>query len=218
MTDVVLGIATEEPGKGATLLGEDGENRSIEGLVITMTGIRRTIVIWEKITVAKKSPLVGRNHRLAGLRMRKRKASEYRKTKKGSNVQDSDHGFYIFRISPRSHSPCSSAKEPVHPLSNTQAVISESTVLEMELDLPPSPPPVEDILAARRAKRQAILAKYTGAASVNTSISPSPGPSSAAQPPTPSLSVSNHVSQTLEANNSIFSTDIEMSIPARLSQ
>jgi serine/threonine-protein kinase PRP4 len=37
----------------------------------------------------------------------------------------------------------------------------------MELDLAPSPPPVEDILAARRAKRQAILAKYTSLASVN---------------------------------------------------
>ena len=91
-----------------------------------------------------------------------------------------------FRISPRSHS---SAKEPVPPISNT-----ESTVVEMELDLAPSPPPVEDILAARRAKRQAILAKYTGVASVNTSVSPSPGPSSAAQPPIHSLSVSNRAS------------------------
>ncbi|KAF8802996.1 kinase-like protein [Phlegmacium glaucopus] len=118
-------------------------------------------------------------------------------------------------ISPRSHSPLSSAKEPVPPFSNAQTVISESTVVEMELDLPPSPPPVEDILAARRAKRQAILAKYSGAASVNTSISPSPGPSSAAQPPTPSLSVSNHVSQTFEANDSIFSTDIQMSTGTR---
>lgn len=67
----------------------------------------------------------------------------------------------------------------------------------MELDLPSSPLPVEDLLAARRAKRQAILAKYAGVASVSTSISPSPGPSSAVQPPTPSLSVSNPVSQTL---------------------
>ena len=92
----------------------------------------------------------------------------------------------LFRISPRSHT---SAKEPVPPISNT-----ESTVVEMELDLAPSPPPVEDILAARRAKRQAILAKYSGLASVNTSISSSPGPSSAAQPPTHSLSVSNRVS------------------------
>jgi serine/threonine-protein kinase PRP4 len=64
----------------------------------------------------------------------------------------------------------------------------------MELDLAPSPPPVEDILAARRAKRQAILAKYAGVASVNTRISPSPGPGSAAQPPTHSLSISNRPS------------------------
>ena len=87
-------------------------------------------------------------------------------------------------------------------MSNAQATISESTVIEMELDLPPSPPLVEDVLAARRAKRQAILAKYNGAASVNTRISSSPGPSSAAQPPTQSLYVSNHVSQTIEADTS----------------
>ena len=67
---------------------------------------------------------------------------------------------------------------------------------EIELDLPSSPPPVEDILAARRAKRQAILAKYAGIASVSTSVSPSPGPSSAVQPPTTSSSISNPVSQT----------------------
>jgi len=65
----------------------------------------------------------------------------------------------------------------------------------MELDLPSSPPPVEDILAARRAKRQAILAKYVGIASASTGVSPSPGPSSAAQPPTTSFSVSNPISQ-----------------------
>ena len=94
--------------------------------------------------------------------------------------------FWFFRISPRSHL---STKEPVPAISNL-----ESSAVEMELDLAPSPPPVEDILAARRAKRQAILAKYAGVASVSTSISPSPGPSSAAQPPTHSISVSNRVS------------------------
>jgi serine/threonine-protein kinase PRP4 len=128
------------------------------------------------------SPLGRTPRRRTWLRTRRKKASEYRKKKfnqiSGSNLS--------FRISPRSHS---SAKEPVPPISNT-----ESTVVEMELDLAPSPPPVEDILAARCAKRQAILAKYSGVASVNTSISPSPGPSSAAQPPTHSLSVSNRVS------------------------
>jgi serine/threonine-protein kinase PRP4 len=57
--------------------------------------------------------------------------------------------------------------------------------LDMELDLPPSPPPVEDILAARRAKRQAILAKYTGITSVPESVSSGLGPRSAAQSPVP---------------------------------
>jgi serine/threonine-protein kinase PRP4 len=66
----------------------------------------------------------------------------------------------------------------------------------MELDLPSSPPPVEDILAARRAKRQAILAKYVDIASASTGVSPSPGPSSAVQPPNTSFPVSNPVSQT----------------------
>jgi len=51
-------------------------------------------------------------------------------------------------------------------------------------------------LAARRAKRQAILAKYAGVASVNTTeASPSPGPSSAVQPPPPSAEVSDPQSQ-----------------------
>lgn len=31
---------------------------------------------------------------------------------------------------------------------------------DLELTLPTSPPPIEDIIAARRAKRAAILAKY----------------------------------------------------------
>ncbi|KAF8990267.1 kinase-like protein [Cyathus striatus] len=40
----------------------------------------------------------------------------------------------------------------------------------MDLDLPPSPPPIEDLLATRRAKRLAILAKYSNSAdSVKTS-------------------------------------------------
>ena len=46
---------------------------------------------------------------------------------------------------------------------------------DMELDIPPSPPPIESTLAERRAKRQAILAKYAG-----TSQSQMPSPSSTA--------------------------------------
>ncbi|OJT01986.1 Serine/threonine-protein kinase prp4 [Trametes pubescens] len=71
----------------------------------------------------------------------------------------------------------------------------------MDLDLPPSPPPIEDTLAARRAKRQAILAKYAGSASSNVSQgpTPSPGPSSAVEPPPATPDVSNFPSQAQSA-------------------
>lgn len=65
----------------------------------------------------------------------------------------------------------------------------------MELDLPPSPPPVEETLAARRARRQAIMAKYTGIASSSAGPTPSPGPSSAVEPPPVTPDVSNFPSQ-----------------------
>jgi hypothetical protein len=65
-----------------------------------------------------------------------------------------------------------------------------------ELELATSPVPIEVTLAARRAKRQAILAKYAGVSSVNTTqASPSPGPSSAVQPPPPSAVISDPQSQ-----------------------
>ncbi|KAI9453902.1 kinase-like domain-containing protein [Lactarius psammicola] len=67
---------------------------------------------------------------------------------------------------------------------------------ELELELATSPVPIELTLAARRAKRQAILAKYAGVASVDTTeASPTPGPSSAVQPPPPSAVVSDPQSQ-----------------------
>jgi hypothetical protein len=47
---------------------------------------------------------------------------------------------------------------------------------DMELDIPPSPPPVEITLAERRAKRQAILAKYAGTSGPAHSQVPSPTP------------------------------------------
>ncbi|KII89474.1 hypothetical protein PLICRDRAFT_109520 [Plicaturopsis crispa FD-325 SS-3] len=83
-------------------------------------------------------------------------------------------------ISPR-HSPAPAAAPPAPP----QTPQEPEPAMEIELDLPPSPPPVEETLAARRARRQAILAKYAGVSSVNTGASASPGPSSAVQPPTP---------------------------------
>ncbi|KAF7791035.1 hypothetical protein EIP86_001994 [Pleurotus ostreatoroseus] len=67
---------------------------------------------------------------------------------------------------------------------------------EPELELTTSPPSVEETLAARRARRQAILAKYAHMDNINTSqtASPSPGPSSAVEP-TPISSVSDAQSQ-----------------------
>jgi serine/threonine-protein kinase PRP4 len=58
----------------------------------------------------------------------------------------------------------------------------------MDLDFLPSPPPVEDILAARRAKRLAILAKYSAGDGTQ-----SQSPSSAVQPPLPSSSLSDTI-------------------------
>ncbi|KAI6119682.1 kinase-like domain-containing protein [Pisolithus croceorrhizus] len=54
-----------------------------------------------------------------------------------------------------------------------------------EIDLELNTPDKEEALRKeRRARRQAILAKYAGVASVSTQdVSPSPGPSSAVQPP-----------------------------------
>lgn len=70
----------------------------------------------------------------------------------------------------------------------------------MELDLPSSPPPIEDTLAARRARRQAILAKYAGIASSSAGPTPSPGPSSAVEPPPATPDVSNFPSQDPSVN------------------
>ncbi|PPQ91944.1 hypothetical protein CVT25_000987 [Psilocybe cyanescens] len=112
-------------------------------------------------------------------------------------VAKSKRGRKASEISPRrSRSPVPQRTQPANEQTAGSVEEEEPKGIEMELDLPSSPPPVEDLLAARRAKRQAILAKYAGVASVSTSISPSPGPSSAVQPPNPSLSVSNPVSQT----------------------
>lgn len=68
---------------------------------------------------------------------------------------------------------------------------------EPELELSTSPLSVEQTLAARRAKRQAILAKYAGisSAALSQGVSPSPGPSSAVEPPPTSPALSNTASQ-----------------------
>jgi hypothetical protein len=84
-----------------------------------------------------------------------------------------------------------------------------------EFELATSPVPIEVTLAARRAKRQAIHAKYAGVASVNmTQASPSPGPSSAVQPPPPSVVVSDPQSQrhSVIGENGVGSTSRDQSV------
>lgn len=110
----------------------------------------------------------------------------------------------LFRISPQTQSPSyTRPSTPPHapaehpkPSPRTQPSTSgpapeKPQEVDVELDLPPSPPPVEDILAARRAKRLAILAKYSAVA--DGSPSQSQSPSSAVQPPLPSSSLSDPV-------------------------
>ena len=107
---------------------------------------------------------------------------------------------HIPRISPpprESHKATTHTKlESNPPQSATAPEPAPSAQPELELELVTSPVPIEVTLAARRAKRQAILAKYAGVASVNTTeASPSPGPSSAVQQPPPSAVVSDPQSQ-----------------------
>lgn len=99
------------------------------------------------------------------------------------------------RISPPPRKTLSTV-ESNHPPSTHPPDPAPHTQTEPELELATSPVPFEVTLAARRAKRQAILAKYAGVASVNTTeASPSPGPSSAVQPPPSSAEVSDPQSQ-----------------------
>ncbi|KAF7974249.1 hypothetical protein HWV62_13146 [Athelia sp. TMB] len=87
-----------------------------------------------------------------------------------------------------SAAPSTSSGTPQGP---PQAPAAPQKEVEMELDLPPSPPPLEVTLAERRARRQAILAKYAGSQSQVPSPSPAPQPSNAInQTPSSSIALS----------------------------
>jgi hypothetical protein len=144
-----------------------------------------------------------------------KRASEYR-----SSLAIFDFDMHIHRISPplRGSSPSPrkirSTLESKPPLS-TPPNTALSTQPGPELELATSPVPIEVTLAARRAKRQAIIAKYAGIASVNTTqASPSPGPSSAVQPPPPSAVVSDPQSQrhSVIGENGVGSTSRDQSV------
>lgn len=106
-----------------------------------------------------------------------------------------------FRISPR-HSPRSPGEAKLTPaISQNQRKASPETQAapepEPELELATSQTSAKDTLAARRARRQAILAKYAGLSSINTSQepTPSPVPSSAIAPPPALSALSDNISQ-----------------------
>ncbi|KAM5542025.1 hypothetical protein V8D89_004335 [Ganoderma adspersum] len=95
----------------------------------------------------------------------------------------------------RGHSPPRSRaarRSNGQPATNPPPQAQPAPEPEMELELLPEQPVVET-LAARRAKRQAIMAKYAGIASQGPT--PSPGPSSAVEPPPATPDVSNLPSQ-----------------------
>ncbi|KAH8117641.1 kinase-like domain-containing protein [Phellopilus nigrolimitatus] len=89
---------------------------------------------------------------------------------------------------------------------------------EMELELDTAPKPVEETISERRARRQAIRAKYTGIASaalsVNEAASPSPGLSSAVSQPPPTPSASDLVSQNHSAAATPDTSNIDASAEA----
>ncbi|KZT19178.1 kinase-like protein [Neolentinus lepideus HHB14362 ss-1] len=99
-----------------------------------------------------------------------------------------------------------STRAPTEDLLNNKKYEDQDT----EYDLSNSPPAIEETLAARRARRQAILAKYAskGLATGSQGVSPSPGPSSAVQPPPNIPSVSDPSSQPHSASRATPSTPV----------
>lgn len=96
--------------------------------------------------------------------------------KLGSSAQLLMRHFFL-RISPREHidAPSTVAVAP----HGTVSLPAPQKQSEMDLDLPPSPPLIEVTLAERRARRQAIQAKYAGGQGQVPSPSPAPQPSNA---------------------------------------
>ena len=100
------------------------------------------------------------------------------------------------RLSIRPNSPPPLRKEPEQP---NPPKPSENEP-ELELVIESEPKPIEETLAERRARRQAIRAKYVGISSAvltnGSGASPSPVPSSAVLQPPLSPAVSNPISRT----------------------
>ncbi|KAH7924078.1 kinase-like protein [Leucogyrophana mollusca] len=129
-----------------------------------------------------------RRRRTPSVRDRQSPASTNGRGPSIHNDSDKEEGEISPHRSPSRGSPAPPARDP--PVISQPQNIPPEPAPELELDLPDSPPAIEEVLAARRARRQAILAKHAGIASINQSASPSPGPSSAVLPPQSVSSIS----------------------------
>lgn len=177
MTEIGGTTETGAIGRGTIILGVTNRAGTTAGDASRPVGMRTAMVV-----------IVRRI-------LRRKKASECRWIILSSTLSHIDA---YTRISPR-HSPAP-AQQPQGSLSTTATAPpppAPEPEPELELEIVTSPPPVEETLAARRARRQAILAKYAGISSINTgeTATPSPGPSSAAEPHTAVSTVSNPPSQ-----------------------
>ena len=128
----------------------------------------------------------------------RKKASKCRKLSQSSLA--SPILTYLHRISPRNSSADVSVSSRMQsPAVNhiTQPESQKEPEPEMELEIPTTPPPIKETLAARRAKRMAILAKYSNQPTPDPSNHGTPlsGTSSAVPPPPSIVPVSDNLSQ-----------------------
>ena len=115
-------------------------------------------------------------------------------------IISSNISLHLRRISPRHSSTDTSIPSRTQSPAVTRTTQPEprkEPEPEIELEIPTTPPPIESTLAARRAKRLAILAKYSNQPTPDPSNTGTPlsGISSAVPPPPSTVSVSDNLSQ-----------------------
>jgi serine/threonine-protein kinase PRP4 len=217
----VTAITEEEMKGGNEMIDETGPGETATGIAIVGTTIAEGVLrmpMSDAIVLPSLHVVHPILHPVCERRLTPtgKRASEYR-----SSLVMFGFDTHTPRISPhpsRGSSPAPrknrTTLESNTPLNAPPPNPAPSTQPDAEIELTTSPVPVEVTLAARRAKRQAILAKYAGVASVNTTeASPSPGPSSAVQPPPPSAVVSDPQSQrhSIIGENGVGSTSRDQS-------
>lgn len=218
----VTAITEEEMNDGNETIDETGLEETVTGIAIVGTRIAEGVfhMLTSDAIVLPSLPVIHPIvHPVKGRRLTptEKRASEYH-----SSLVMFGFDTHTPRISPHPSRGSSPAPRKMHTTLESKHASSAPppnpalpTQPEPELELATSPVPIEVTLAARRAKRHAILAKYAGVASVNTTeASLSPGPSSAVQPPPPSAVVSDPQSQrhSIIGENGAVSTSRDQSV------